>query len=282
MLQVAEDVLERDPLRLADAQRVLDDPFARIARGAAAVHALTRMRHRSIAPWAERLAVLVEELAAAALGTGRLPRPGTVAGAIGDIPTDEGLLSAVTRPPTCFRDLDQHPDDLRELARRIAARRPPLPVVVAGVRTSGSYLAPLLAAALRAEGMAATALTLRPYVRPGRAKLRRLREAATVVVTDDPPSSGGSIGAVADLAGRGGARVLLALQMLADAPELPARLERYETVLLPWEAPSSKRSRRWPGNRSPRSSGSRTRRPPAGRTTVRASASTRPTARHAM
>ena len=64
------------------------------------------------------------------------------------------LTGQVQRPPSCFRSFDQQPHDLVELARRFAAQHPDRdrPLIVLGVRTSGGYLAPLVAAALRARG----------------------------------------------------------------------------------------------------------------------------------
>ena len=66
--------------------------------------------------------------------------------------------------PSCFRSFDQHPDDCAELVRRFLENADTSqPVCVVGVRTSGSYLAPLCAAALEAHGVAAVSvLTYRP------------------------------------------------------------------------------------------------------------------------
>ena len=49
--------------------------------------------------------------------------------------------------PSAFRSFDQHPRDMQALAHRVAEAHPDReqPVVVFGVRTSGSYLGPLLA-----------------------------------------------------------------------------------------------------------------------------------------
>ena len=71
------------------------------------------------------------------------------------------------------------------------------PVCVVGVRTSGSYLAPLLAGSLRLRGRPAEVSTLRPGQRWTRAEARRLRGAAsagaTAVLVDDPPRSWSSV-----------------------------------------------------------------------------------------
>lgn len=112
------------------------------------------------------------------------------------------LTAAVTRPPSCFRSFDQHPRDCVELARRLALEYDLLdaPVLVLGVRTSGTYLAPLIAAALRASGVrGAQSATVRPGGRLPTAALRRARNRAAtglVAVVDDPPTTGGSMAEV--------------------------------------------------------------------------------------
>lgn len=103
----------------------------------------------------------------------------------------------LARPASCFRSFDQHPLDCAELARRFAQRHPDrrTPVLVLGVRTSGAYLAPLLAAFLRLRGFACDAATMRPGGALPRERFARLRGPVPgrVVVVDDPPSSGAAI-----------------------------------------------------------------------------------------
>ena len=151
------------------------------------------------------------------------------------LPATPAFRAAVIRLPSCFRGFDQHPDDLRRLADRVAAASP-APFAVVGLRTSGSYLAPLLAAMLRRRGHEATALTARPsHALPGH-KRRALRAGGTVVITDDPPSSGGSIATVAAAVERLGvspASIVLALALFGD--ELPSALKRWPAAVLPWE-----------------------------------------------
>lgn len=105
--------------------------------------------------------------------------------------------AGLARPPSCFRSFDQHPRDCAELARRFAQRHPDreTPVLVLGVRTSGAYLAPLIAASLRRQGFRCDAATVRPGGPLPLAELARLRGGSPgrVFVVDDPPSSGGSI-----------------------------------------------------------------------------------------
>ena len=129
---------------------------------------------------------LVHRLTAQA-ASGRLPR---------------GLTAALARPPSCFRSFDQHPRDCVDLAWRLALEYDLLdaPVLVLGVRTSGTYLAPLIAAALRASGVrGAQAATVRPGGPLPAAELRRVANQAAsglVAVVDDPPTTGGSMARV--------------------------------------------------------------------------------------
>ena len=155
-----------------------------------------------------------------------------------------GLLTEIARLPACFRSFDQHPEDLRRLAREIAssaADRAEAQLVV-GIRTSGSYLAPLLAASLRAEGYGEVdSMTLRPGRRLSTAHRAIVRASAArggrVLVCDDPPGTGSAIArAVADLERLGVSpeRVVLALALFPGQDALPPALSRYEAVLLPY------------------------------------------------
>ncbi|MEA2170080.1 MAG: hypothetical protein QOF76_3380 [Solirubrobacteraceae bacterium] len=237
--QVVEDTLEPDAWRLADAQRVLGGAPARVAAGvaAAASHA-RRLRDAELRAWDGRLAVLLDLLAdgvvAGAPPSGAALRAGEVAARL---PRDPRLLAAVTRPPTAFRDFDQHPDDLRELAARLDRAAPAGAIAVVGLRTSGSVLAPLTAAFLRAAGRTASSLTMRPYVPVGPVTRRALRRVPTIALTDDAPASGGSVAAAARALERiagPGAAVWIVVQLLSEQPALPERLRDRPAVLLPW------------------------------------------------
>jgi hypothetical protein len=116
------------------------------------------------------------------------------------LPDDLSLARRRLKIPSCFRAQDIAPADCFELARRVAAEAPSARrVTVVGVRTSGSYLAPLCAGWLAARGVDAQVVTLRPRAPlPGweRRRLRAHRPDAVLVV-DDPPQSGASLAAVA-------------------------------------------------------------------------------------
>jgi hypothetical protein len=114
------------------------------------------------------------------------------------------LTGQILRLPACFRSMDQHPDDLRAFAARFADRWPDRnrALLVVGVRTSGSYLAPLFAAALRTLGYPAVGvLTIRPgdpLLGRETAVLRQLvRDNGMALILDDPPITGRSMAQVA-------------------------------------------------------------------------------------
>lgn len=159
-----------------------------------------------------------------------------------------GLPSAlrqdILRLPSCFRSFDQSPADIAEIVRRFSQGWPERdrPLLVCGVRTSGSYLAPLYAACLRKAGYSRVEWLTH---RPGRtllpqeiARLQALNKAGGLaILTDDPPVTGGSVAAAAqDLqrAGLAAARIVLFLQLFDPKASLPPAPEKYPAVLLPW------------------------------------------------
>jgi hydroxymethylpyrimidine pyrophosphatase-like HAD family hydrolase len=115
--------------------------------------------------------------------------------------------------------------------------------MVVGVRTSGSYLAPLFASMLRSAGYEEVGvMTLRPKhpLRPSeQAALRALAaRGGLLLLTDDPPVSGASLAdAAADLerAGAPAANIVLLLQLFGSEGELPQPLRRFAAVVLAWD-----------------------------------------------
>nr|WSY50043.1 Cof-type HAD-IIB family hydrolase [Streptomyces sp. NBC_00886] len=154
------------------------------------------------------------------------------------------LEGSVLRPPSCFRSFDQHPRDVVELVARFTHRYPDRsrPLLVIGLRTSGNYLAPLAAAALRAEGYAHVGVrTTRPPGVSSRAEAAELRSAgrsgALALLIDDPPSTGESMAmAVQGLmrVGFPGERVVLLFGAFADGP-VPGPIAGHPSVVLPPE-----------------------------------------------
>jgi hypothetical protein len=133
------------------------------------------------------------------------------------------------RLPNCFRSFDQKPEDCAHLVERFIQRFPERTrsVLVVGVRTSGSYLAPLVVAYLRSAGYTAVDwLTYRPGQHPPR---RRLRAAEVVLVVDDPPRTGGVLARTArELA----VPVILLVPLFEDEP--PEVLRGLDVVALPF------------------------------------------------
>jgi hydroxymethylpyrimidine pyrophosphatase-like HAD family hydrolase len=113
--------------------------------------------------------------------------------------------------PSAFRKHDLTHKDVVALGRRFLARFPDRrqPVLVTGLRTAGSYFAPLLRAFLAAEGCAAVeVLTVRPDRGPGPAErqelVRRAREGYRPVILDDSPRTGDTIVLAVDATHRAG------------------------------------------------------------------------------
>ena len=156
--------------------------------------------------------------------------------------TSSGVGNQILRLPACFRSMDQHPEDMRSLGEAFAARWPDRarPLAVVGVRTSGSYLAPLVGATLDGLGYRSVVrLTIRPgepLTRGESVAVRAVtRTAGLVLVVDDPPVTGASIATVAQQLERGGipaASVVLLLARAEDEPAPLPALARYAQVAL--------------------------------------------------
>jgi hydroxymethylpyrimidine pyrophosphatase-like HAD family hydrolase len=116
-------------------------------------------------------------------------------------------------------------------------------VLVLGLRTSGSYLAPLYAAALKDRGYREIQwLTVRGAGRLRRNEARLLDDVVVddglVLLVDDPPRSGQQLAEVAGGVGRRGvalASTILVLQVVGGEDSLPAALRRYPAVVLAGE-----------------------------------------------
>src|SRR5438105_11282854 len=170
--QIAEDRLHRDVLGLGKTSSVL--PW-RVGTAARALHAagVALRPERRLRRHQQELAELTGRLADAVAGG---PLPPLSVPELRRVP--RGLARDVVRLPNCFRSFDQHPDDCRRPSALYARRgeRPDRPLLVLGLRTSGSYLAPLTASYLRAAGFEhVETMTFRPGQRWLGAERRRLR-----------------------------------------------------------------------------------------------------------
>lgn len=253
--QIIEDRLHPDPFLLNRAASYLRGQPSRAARlaGAAAQAAAKAVRAASGPPSRRMLgrrmlkardAVtgLAAELAGQLMTGGHPDDLTPLTRAIW--PAVPALAGDVVRIPACFHSFDQHPDDMRWLAGQFRRRFPAagVPVCVVGVRTSGSYLAPLLGAALRATGTPVSVLTCRParpLLHTERRMLRKVTAAGGLVaICDDPPGSGASLAAAARAIGRAGVpatSIVLLFGAFGPGDDLPPALARWATVTLPWE-----------------------------------------------
>ncbi len=113
--------------------------------------------------------------------------------------------------PSPFRRLDMSQQDVLAMGRCLIERMPERSreLVLVGLRTSGTYFAPLLKAQLETEGYAAVSyLTIEPNKGAGHAEFRALQrhaaEGSTAVMVDDPPDTGGTVYTALSIARRAG------------------------------------------------------------------------------
>jgi hydroxymethylpyrimidine pyrophosphatase-like HAD family hydrolase len=156
----------------------------------------------------------------------------------------EPLLRSVMRLPDPFYRFDQSLADCQTLVQRFAERSPERrgPILVLGIRTSGSYLAPLYRAILLQFGYRRVeTLTVRPSQRWHRREVAAVRAVSAhdgvILVVDDPPASGRAVARVAAELERQGvprAALVLVLPLFGPASSLPEPIRRYASVVLPW------------------------------------------------
>jgi hypothetical protein len=205
---------------------------------------------REVRTWQRELATLVGELArvvCAPENEGEQARPGLEAaldslGPVVDrLPARPRELTA--RLPACFQAFDLDVPDVIALTSRFVEAHPDRsrPLLVAGVRTAGSFLAPLCSAVLESRGYTRVrVLTLRPRqpLLPRERELVRgvARRGGLALVIDDPPESGRTVArAAGQIAGLGFRResIVLLLPLFGDRLSLAKSLTPYPSVLLP-------------------------------------------------
>jgi trehalose-6-phosphatase len=110
------------------------------------------------------------------------------------------LLCVRARIPAAFRSQDLTHFDIHELGRKFVTAYPETdrPALVVGLRTAGSYFAPLLRAFLKSHGYRdVAAVTLRPKVGVGNREHSWLREraaaGAVAIVIDEPVYSASTV-----------------------------------------------------------------------------------------
>ena len=212
-----------------------------------------RTHIRQLFRWQIELEKLVQELAEIVVlhpggisssVSGQLAASGKLLTAqLGDFHQD--LLREVVRLPSCFRSFDEEPEDLKRIVDGFADRWPDrqTPLMVIGVRTSGNYLGPLYAALLRDQGYHNVKFL---SIRPGRqlfysekSELKTLSQMrGLALIADDPPSTGDTLAQVGEELKRSNipaSSIILLLQLFGSRDTLPAQLQGYPSILLPWD-----------------------------------------------
>jgi hydroxymethylpyrimidine pyrophosphatase-like HAD family hydrolase len=253
--QVVSDHAHRDTgdlLRVAGYASRLPGPAGKAAAGllrgaAAGGHALTAVTERQLARWLCEMEGFTGELADALWRDDLAGDPEILRARWAVLVAGAPRLPsrAVAVPPRCFFTFDQRPEDCVELAARLAARHPDRNhrVLVVGVRTSGCFLAPIVASALRHLGFELVDWTSwrpgRPTLQGDLTRLRRLAsEAGRALIVDDPPTSGGSLARTASelvAAGLDRSHVTLLLPLFPGKRGWEPELGRWEAIELAWE-----------------------------------------------
>jgi hydroxymethylpyrimidine pyrophosphatase-like HAD family hydrolase len=258
LLQLVDDALHPDPFQLRRAASYLGSRASTLARGGGRGAGFAAFLATSSRTSATRQLLsaraAVAELATTLAWITVTPQDTTLDGdALEDAVLFDDLLAEasaaapllgpdVIRLPACFRDFDLHPDDVVRLAEKLIEQGLPVhaPVCVVGVRTGGTYLAPLLAAALQTNrGVGVQVLTYRPgrpFLRWEREALRgTARTGGQIVVVDDPPATGTSLHACLRAVRTAGVpQPVTCLALPLFDHDLPSSLGRRPAVTLPW------------------------------------------------
>jgi hydroxymethylpyrimidine pyrophosphatase-like HAD family hydrolase len=187
-------------------------PFAGFAfnSGESVAHLMRRRVIRQIREWRYRAVAGLEpflQLYCNALGMDvTIPQGAgsSVAEAyLGPFPAD--LAEHLIPLPSCFRKLDLTPHDIVALSREFISRFPDrrLAILAVGLRTAGSYIAPLFKAVLQSHGYKAVEMATfradKGLGREERSKFGRFAaESYRAVLLDDPPVSGETVSCAID------------------------------------------------------------------------------------
>ena len=259
--QIVEDYLHLDPFYLRKASIVLarDAPAAiaplSIVFKAASVIAnfffshqphVHQMRH-----WQREWALLVQDLAEASLSETVTSKDASQIGSRSEelIATlnhfPKNFLRVVLHIPSSFRGFDQTPEDFQNLVEKFSSQHPNRnrKLVIVGIRTSGSYLAPLCRTYLMQLGYTnVSVFTLRPgsLLLPSEKSFiqNAIQENALFIVVDDPPASGQSYLKSAQALERAGIphdAIILMFMLFHNQIGFPECLKAYASVVFPWE-----------------------------------------------
>jgi hydroxymethylpyrimidine pyrophosphatase-like HAD family hydrolase len=258
MNQIAEDYLHPDPWYFGKLEKYIRKLHGNVGKTLlVSVRTLAKIHQwmnelkgstRQVIRWQAQLASVVEELASVActealelsFDEGKLRKDG-------EILLDQKrtlprqLNDEIIKLPSCFRSFDQQPEDLRRIVEEFSCQWPDRErrLYIIGIRTSGSYLAPIYRAVLKAGGYQnVNALTLRPGTQMTQAERMALHEISQsdglALVCDDPPISGSTLAKMArelENSGLSSQHIILLLQLNGDAYTLPEALQKYPRVL---------------------------------------------------
>ena len=239
ILNTIDEDLREPSLRLPS--RVAALRLGRAARWAAETsRGILRPRRRAeLRAWRDRWLGGIGDFVALVVAPETASPPARIAAAakLADLlraPLPAALQTARVSVPSPFRRLDLTHHDVLALGRRYVAQFPDRarPILLLGLRTSGSYFAPLLRAYLAAQGFATVAvLTMVPGKGAGRRERRALeryaREGYTALILDDSPHTGGTIFTAFDIARRAGFAID---KLKALIPAHPARPDWYKPL----------------------------------------------------
>jgi 3-deoxy-D-manno-octulosonate 8-phosphate phosphatase KdsC-like HAD superfamily phosphatase len=214
-------------------ERVLDVGRRRQAR-----------RRAGLRPWRAAWGSAVVEFLQAWLADGRcdpatLASRGVALAGLLDRRLPEALLRRRANVPAAFRTQDLTHHDIVEMAGRFAAAFPDRerPVLAVGLRTAGSYFAPVVCASLKLRGYRdVEVVTLRP-----KKALAPWEEAALArcaagqglaVVIDEPADTGATMARTIDLLGRAGVPAQNIVVLLPVHPTRRDWIEGYESLPL--------------------------------------------------
>jgi len=126
-------------------------------------------------------------------------------------PIPSHLLELRLGVPSAFSRLDMTHFDVLTLGRRFVRQCPDRshPILLLGLRTAGTYFSALLRSFFKAEGyLRVASLTVQPKKGPSRRERKELTKYAkqgfTLVIVDDPPSTGDTIVLAVDIARQAG------------------------------------------------------------------------------
>ena len=246
-LHVHAPLLTRAAARFRSYQHPLAPVMASFAETIVTVRSqahLRRPRQRTLIRAARDLTELLETTAAAVVGGDpTLERAERLWSRLrSGVPLPKTLLDATVRLPNPFMLFDQRPEDCARLVRKFARQwgDRERPILVVGIRTSGTYLAPLCRALLIEHGYRRVQmLTVRPGQRWRRDEAAMLNacvdDGGLVMIVDDPPRSGASLARTAqECIDRGvpDRSAVLIFQLAGAEDSLPDVLRSYPMVLL--------------------------------------------------